>query len=230
MGRPKKSLISKRETLEIALRIADEEGVDAVSIRRLGRELDVQGISLYYHFKNKDEILSGICHLALSQVRTPKSADVDWPEWLFQNAKAYRKALLAHPNLVPILMKWHPMRIGLAERNASAGLLAVQGVPPNVVMPLLEGLEVLVLGSASYKSAVQNDEQSENWRADYPNLYHLSKIAGLSYDQVFEIVARATITAVVNALGENESLDLQPNRKKQKRDIDKPQRSRSKAL
>src|SRR5690606_27399768 len=97
MTRPKRRLISRRNTLEVALRVIDEEGLEALSIRRLGRELDVQGISLYHHFKNKEEILIVVCELALAEVRTPNNTDTDWREWLMQNAKAYRKALLAHP-------------------------------------------------------------------------------------------------------------------------------------
>ena len=59
MGRPKQALISRRKTLEVALRIIDEEGLEELSIRRLGKELNVRGISLYHHFKSKADILVG---------------------------------------------------------------------------------------------------------------------------------------------------------------------------
>jgi AcrR family transcriptional regulator len=199
MGRPNKALISRTATLKVALRIIDEEGLDELSIRRLGRELNVQGISLYHHFKNKDEILAGVCALALSDVRTPNDSDTDWRDWLFQNAVAYRKTLQAHPNLIPILMRRHPLRIGLAEHNATAGLLAVQGVPPGAIMPLVEALEELALGSASYQSAVDNDEHSDLWKESYPYLYHLSKRTVLSKDRIFELIARAAIEAIMDS-------------------------------
>ena len=67
MGRPKQALISRRKTLEVALRIIDEEGLDALSIRRLGDELNVRGISLYHHFPSKEHILIGACELALCE-------------------------------------------------------------------------------------------------------------------------------------------------------------------
>jgi hypothetical protein len=89
----------------------------------------------------------------------------------------------------------------MKEHNATAGLLAVQGVPPEAIMPLLETLEELALGSASYESAVDKDEHSESWQVDYPNLYHLSRRTSLSRDDVFELVARATIDAIINAIG-----------------------------
>jgi AcrR family transcriptional regulator len=188
MARPKKALISRRKTLE---------GLEALSIRRLGHEMNVQGISLYHHFKDKKEILVGAAALALANVRTPKTDQSDWREWLFQNTLEYRKALCAHPNLIPVLMQRHPLRIGLAEHNSTAGLLSVLGVPKGAIMPLLEGLEELALGSASYRSAADADEHSESWSREYPSLYHLSRSRALSHDRLFEIITRGTIDAIM---------------------------------
>jgi AcrR family transcriptional regulator len=211
MGRPNKALISRSATLKVALRIIDTEGLEELSIRRLGRELNVQGISLYHHFKNKDEILAGVCELALSDVRTPKVRDGDWREWLLHNAIEYRRALQNHPNLIPILMRRHPLRIGLAEHNATAGLLSVQGVPAAAIMPLLEGLEELALGSASYQSAVDKDEHPELWKEKYPYLYHLSLKTILTKDRMFELIARASIEAILAEV--DAGADLKPSLK-----------------
>jgi len=200
MARPRKPLISRRKTLEAALKIIDEEGLDALSIRRLGRELNVQGISLYHHFQSKEEILAGVCQLALAEVRTPASGDAPWREWLLENTLRYRRALNEHPNLTPVLMYRHPLRIGLAEHNATAGLLAVQGVSLDAIMPLLEALEEIVLGSANYRSAIENDDQSESWKAEYPFLYHLS-LRHVDRDRLFEVMARAVIDAIAAEFG-----------------------------
>ena len=200
MGRPSKALISRSATLKAALKIIDEEGLENLSIRRLGAALNVQGISLYHHFKDKDEILAAVCGLALANVRTPNTTDIDWREWLLNNALKFRQALRSHPNLLPVMMRRHPLRIGLKEHNATAGLLAVQGVPREAIMPLLETLEELALGSASYESAVHKDEHSETWKEFYPNLYHLSLKPALTRDEIFELVARATIEAIMKEL------------------------------
>ncbi|QGZ93792.1 TetR/AcrR family transcriptional regulator [Terricaulis silvestris] len=197
MGRPKQALISRRRTLEVALRIIDEEGLEALSIRRLGDELNVRGISLYHHFKSKEHILVGVCELALSDIRTPNTTDTDWREWFIKNAISYWRALLAHPNLIPVLMRRHPLRIGLAEHNATAGLLAVQGVPPGAIMPILEGLEALPLGCAIYESAVEADEGTDNWKTQYPFLFHVSQHRDISRARVFEVMARAALDAIL---------------------------------
>jgi AcrR family transcriptional regulator len=200
MGRPNKALISRSATLKAALKIIDEEGLEKLSIRRLGAALNVQGISLYHHFKDKDEILAAVSEFALSNVRTPNTSDIEWRNWLLSNAIQFHQALRLHPNLIPVLMRRHPLRIGLKEHNATAGLLAVQGVPAEAIMPLLETLEELALGSASYESAVDRDEQLEIWKEHYPNLYHLSRKQVLSRDAIFELVASAAIEAIMKAL------------------------------
>ena len=199
MGRPKKALISRRKTLEVALRIIDEEGLDALSIRRLGTELDVRGISLYYHFPNKEAILVGACELALTEVRTPHSAKNDWREWLVGNARKYYQALLAHPNLIPVLMRRHPLRIGLSEHNSTAGLLAVQGVPVGVIMPLMDSLEAIALGCAAYQSAVAADAGGDNWQEANPLLYHATKSAEISHGETFDAIIGSTVDAVLRA-------------------------------
>jgi TetR/AcrR family tetracycline transcriptional repressor len=197
MGRPKQALISRRKTLEVALRIIDEEGLDALSIRRLGDELNVRGISLYHHFPSKEHILAGACELALAEVRTPHTTNTDWRHWLVDNARKYYRALRAHPNLIPVLMRRHPLRIGLAEHNATAGLLAVQGVPVGVIMPLMDGLESIALGCAAYESAVAADAGTDNWHEQHPLLFHVRRSADVSHADAFDAMANAVVDAIL---------------------------------
>ena len=196
MGRPKQALISRRKTLEVALRIIDEEGLEALSIRRLGDELNVRGISLYHHFPSKEHILIGACELALANVRTPNTSNVDWREWFVQNAIEYYTALRTHPNLIPILMRRHPLRIGLEEHNATAGLLAVQGVPPGVIISLLEAFESLALGCAAYESAV-DAEKDDDWQTAQPFIFHVSRIREISRERAFKVMAQSIAEALL---------------------------------
>jgi TetR/AcrR family tetracycline transcriptional repressor len=186
-------LVSRRATLEAGLRVVDAEGVGALTIRRLAQELNINGASLYHHFANKDDILAGVAALALEGVRTPSGGTEDWQEWLLLNFEAFRRALLMHPTLVPVLVRRHPLRIGLREHNATAALLAVQGVPAGLVMPLLESLEAIALGSVMYSSAVENDDHAEDWRENYPHLYHLASQTVMTPDETFSFVCRAVI-------------------------------------
>lgn len=196
VARPKVSLVSQRKTLDVALAIADREGLEALTIRRLAEELGINGASLYHHFRNKDEILVGVATLALEGVRTPTDPAADWQEWLLQNLLEFRRALLAHPNLMPLLVRRHAMRIGLREHNATAALLAVQGVTRELVLPLLESLEALAIGTVMYASpidAAEDTDDAPDWQEDYPHLFALARQASMDHDETFDLVARSII-------------------------------------
>src|SRR5215510_15883666 len=70
--------LSRATVAEHALKLADAEGLDSVTIRRLAQELGVTPMALYWHFKNKDELLLGIADHVLSGVSANRSADDPW--------------------------------------------------------------------------------------------------------------------------------------------------------
>ena len=61
--------LSRETVAERALRLGDDEGLEAVTIRRLAQELHVSPMALYWHFKNKDELFLGVVDHVLSGVR-----------------------------------------------------------------------------------------------------------------------------------------------------------------
>lgn len=191
--RIKSQLISARETAEVALELIRNEGVEAVTIRRLAFELDVKSASLYYHFRNKEEILALAARVALEGIRGAGDPNRPWREWLLENTVRYRKALLVYPDLVPTLMSRHPLQIGTEEHERAVQLLERQGVPPEIIMPLFDGLEALACGSALYDSAAANHDRAEAWKDDFPALYRVSTAVGLSQDEAFERAARGLI-------------------------------------
>lgn len=167
MVRPKQPLISKRVTLETALRIIDEEGLEDLSIRRLAKELDVNGASLYHHFKNKNEILLGAAKLALDDARLLQSDDADWREWFIGQARLYRRALMKHPALVTVILMQHPHRVASEFYDSAVQVLLENGVPAPSIIPLIESMESFTLGSVLYTSAARADthDLSKTYRA-----------------------------------------------------------------
>ena len=63
--------LSKERVLRAAVEFADAHGIEALSMRRLAKELGVEAMSLYNHVANKDEILSGIVEIVASEVEVP---------------------------------------------------------------------------------------------------------------------------------------------------------------
>ena len=58
--------------LQAAVRLADESGIEAVSMRRLGQELGVEAMSLYNHVARKDDLQAGMIELVLAEVEPPE--------------------------------------------------------------------------------------------------------------------------------------------------------------
>src|SRR5688500_1012731 len=103
MVRPKTPLLSRERIVDVATDIIDAEGLDALSTRRLARELGVQAPSLYNHFGTKEEILAAVGDAIVAQVDLSMLGRDPWPEALADWARAYRAAFRAHPNVVPFL-------------------------------------------------------------------------------------------------------------------------------
>jgi len=87
--------LTRDRILRAALRIADEEGLDALTMRRLGQELGVQAMSLYNHVANKDDLYQGIVDLVMDEIEVPSDPS-DWKAVLRSSAISFYEALLRH--------------------------------------------------------------------------------------------------------------------------------------
>jgi AcrR family transcriptional regulator len=81
--------------LRAAVALADEDGIEALSMRRLGNDLGVEAMSLYNHVANKDDLLNGITDLILGEIELP--SDSDWKDALRRHAISAHDVLFAHP-------------------------------------------------------------------------------------------------------------------------------------
>ena len=88
--------LTTERVLRAALDLADESGIESLSMRKLGQELQVEAMSLYNHVANKDEILDGIVDLVFSEIDLP-SEPADWKAAMRRRAISARDALLRHP-------------------------------------------------------------------------------------------------------------------------------------
>jgi AcrR family transcriptional regulator len=214
VARPKEALISRRRSLEAALAIIDSEGLAALSIRKLADVLGVNGASLYHHFASKDAIVSGAAQLALADVRTPNEPSESWREWLPRNAYTLRSALLEHPELIPVIVRRRSLGFGAKELDASARRLMSEGVPSAAVMPLIDALELMAIGSALHESQATgvDDELDDAFDHDaYPSLTMAIDHRGLGADEVFEVVVSSIVDSIERACEERRARWLPPN-------------------
>jgi AcrR family transcriptional regulator len=94
--------LTKERVLTAAVAFADEEGVDALSMRRLAKELGVEAMSLYNHVTNKDEILAGIIDRATAEIELPE--EPDWKASLRRGSISAKEVFLRHPWLARLMM------------------------------------------------------------------------------------------------------------------------------
>lgn len=207
MARPKEALISRRRSLEAALDIIDKEGLASLSIRRLADKLGVNGASLYHHFENKDEIITGAAQLALEDVRAPDVTSGRWREWLSQNARELRTALLAHPEIIQVVIGRRSVGLGPKRIEVSAKHLIDEGVPSAAVMPLIESLELVAIGSAlqETRTDAQGDEVGLLSGEEYPALTKVLRERGLSSDEMFDVIISSVVSAFEEAIRERQS-------------------------
>jgi AcrR family transcriptional regulator len=88
--------LSKERVLRAAINLADEAGIESLTMRKLGQELGVEAMSLYNHVSNKDDILDGIVDIVVNEIDLP-SNEADWKTDMRQWAISAREILLRHP-------------------------------------------------------------------------------------------------------------------------------------
>ncbi|OJY39504.1 MAG: TetR family transcriptional regulator [Pseudonocardia sp. 73-21] len=108
------SPLTREQVFATALRLVDTDGVEALSMRRLGKALDRDPMRLYRHAESKEALLDGVVELVMSELQVPV-ADDDWEQALRRTAHAYRDLALAHPHVVPLLVT-RPLATPLARR------------------------------------------------------------------------------------------------------------------
>jgi TetR/AcrR family tetracycline transcriptional repressor len=93
--------LTRDRVLDEALRLVDAEGLDALSMRRLARELGVEAMSLYNHVAHKEALIAGVLDLAVAEFRPPRDVDGGWRSWVRAWMRGVRALFQEHPKLVP---------------------------------------------------------------------------------------------------------------------------------
>lgn len=103
MVEAKRRPLSRRRVLEAAVRFADREGLEALSMRKLGADLGVEAMSLYNHVPNKDALLDGMVEVLLGELEVPPE-DEGWEGRVREAYRGFRRIARRHPNVFPLLV------------------------------------------------------------------------------------------------------------------------------
>jgi TetR/AcrR family transcriptional regulator, tetracycline repressor protein len=100
---PYRNALTPRAVVEGALSLADSEGLEALTIRRLAKELGVTPMALYWHFRNKGELLDGMAARIFEEVDLSVDASATWQEQLRALLGSMLGVLRAHPSTAILL-------------------------------------------------------------------------------------------------------------------------------
>jgi AcrR family transcriptional regulator len=147
-GRGPRAQLSRAEIVRTAARIADEEGLEAVSIRRLAKDLGAGAMSLYHYFDSRDELLELMADAVAAELLVP-DLPANWREALTEIARHSRATFLRHPWMLATLQERpqvSPNLLRHVEQSAQsvAGLAGM--APPEFLGAIVTAVDDYTVG------------------------------------------------------------------------------------
>ena len=190
----KRRPLSRRRILEAAVRFVDREGLEALSMRKLGSELGVEAMSLYNHVPNKGALLDGMVEVLLGELEVPPE-DEGWERRVREAYRAFRRLAHGHPNVFPLLITRPPETMdgvwlieefirtlrgaGFDPETALYAFRALSSYTSGYAMAELRGFAMEPAGSRLGTLTLSPD--------DFPNIHELdAPLREVDHDAEFE--------------------------------------------
>jgi AcrR family transcriptional regulator len=176
--------LSPERVLFAAVKLADNAGVNELSMRKLGESLGVEAMSLYNHVANKDDLLDGMVDLVFSEIPLPASSS-DWRSAMRERAIAIRAALRRHPWAIGLMeSRRRPGAATLRHHDAVLGCLRSAGFSVELAAHAYSVLDSYIYGfvlneqSLPFETPQEVAEVGTDMLAQFPaELYpHLSEM------------------------------------------------------
>lgn len=151
--------LHRADVVRTALRLLNEVGIDGLSTRRLATELGVKSPALYWHFKNKRELLDLMAEAMLEEAMPhDRQPLVDqWDSWLMADARAKRHALLAYRDGARVHAGSLPTADELPAVEAQVRMLHEAGFDPRPALRFLLALDRYIMGWVAEEQAWLQD-------------------------------------------------------------------------
>ena len=186
MGRPRTPLLDRERITTTALELVDEQG--EFSVPQIARRLGVQTASVYHHVDGRDGIVELLRERVCDAIDDAAFELAPWDAAMTAWARSYRAAFAAHPRAIPLLTT-SPVRAPkvLQQYEKAVTRLLDAGFPLPYVMPVIIGLENLVLGSALDMAAPEMMWELADETATPRLAEALAAVAGGRTDASFEL-------------------------------------------
>lgn len=140
--------LTRERVLAAAVAVADEQGIDALTLRRLAEALRVHPTSIYNHLPSKEAILDGVAEQLVNEAALPTSFTT-WPDWVRAFAAAMRGLAQRHPGAFAVFTR-RPAQGAGAEEHLEAALeaFAQDGFSTGEANAAVAGTALTVMGLA----------------------------------------------------------------------------------
>ena len=188
--------LTRDRILRVALGLADRDGLEGCTMRKIGAQLGVEAMSLYRHVAGKDDLLSGLVDLVFAEVDVAEPGTTDWRAAMRDRAESQRAAMRRHPWAIGFMEgRMQPGPSSLRVHDATLGILREAGFPFRAAVHANSVLDAYVYGFALQErdlparadgaTAEVMREQARHVPAmhDYPYLVEaMGEFAGTAYE------------------------------------------------
>ncbi|MEV4067335.1 TetR/AcrR family transcriptional regulator C-terminal domain-containing protein [Nonomuraea dietziae] len=166
-ARPVKPQLTQELIVQTGLRIVDQEGLDALSMRRVAQELDTGPASLYAHVANKDELLELIYERVLEEIELPAPEPGRWAEQLREAVFAQHAVFSRHADVARVSLANIPT--GPNALRLAEGMMAIMvegGVPPRAAAIAIDRIGQLVAADAHEGSLYRGMQRASGMESE----------------------------------------------------------------
>jgi AcrR family transcriptional regulator len=195
--------LSRSAVIAAALGVADAEGLEAVSIRRVAAELGVRPMSLYTHIASKDDLVALMLHEMSGELLVPEPQSEDWREALRQIARQAYAAYVQHPWALQAFgrgTRVGPNMLRRAEQSAVA--VASLDLSPADAWIALSIVHEWTIGHALHVVTLREDAELEGQLsgADPAEFPRMSKVFGIGREQSRDAIFDVALEAVLDGI------------------------------
>jgi AcrR family transcriptional regulator len=175
--------LTKERVLRTAVALADQRGIESLSMRKLAQALDVVPMALYRHVANKDELLDGMIDVVVGEIDPPETGG-DWKTAIRRRILSARRALLRHPWASRVMeSRAEPTPTVLAYMDSMMAMFRAGGFSIDLIHHTMHAMGSRLMG---FSQELFNDTADVDPRADadmwsamadrYPNIAELVEI------------------------------------------------------
>lgn len=195
-----KPVISRERVISAALATIDAHGLGGFKLEIVARSIGVRAPSLYYHFRDKSELLGEVVLSLLQKVEIPDDIAADaWEDALIDICLQTRRQIMSHYKAAPLLLEYAPRSIFL---EAYEKWMRQCPYPVAVHMLLVEGIEKLTFGSAVFAASERMriaTASTLDHRGDYPHLNRARRTNPWDDEQMFVETIRTFVRGLASS-------------------------------